>query len=151
MERKEVGFERRRCGFSIWQEASRELPGKTVEDNPSFLREWSNRLYADAHSRNSSGNKRFGLSRATAILHFMTGGEFPIYDSRVRRAIRRLTGSPAPDTIRWYLGLYRRMFSELKNICNTTARSLDKALFACGGKALEHSQMRGCQNSEDRK
>ena len=34
--------------------------------------------------------KRFGVPRATTLLHFVSGGRFPIIDSRVRRAIVKL-------------------------------------------------------------
>lgn len=122
--------------FPAWMDAARELPGfdlgkASVEE---FLNTWSEHLYPDASSKSVDGQKRFGLSRTTALLHFMSAGKFPICDSRVRTAIRRLTNRRAPDEVKWYLASYIPLFEDLAGQCCTSPRSLDKALFAYGRK-----------------
>jgi hypothetical protein len=77
--------------------------------------------------------KRFGLSRATTIAHFISVGEFPICDKRVRKAVKRLCSVQAPNDVSWYLRSYIPIFEELKTACGASARKLDKALFAYGG------------------
>jgi hypothetical protein len=53
----------------------------------------------------------------------------------VRRAIRRLTGGRAPNTVEWYLKAFRDLFQAIATECGAlTKRSVDKALFAYGGK-----------------
>ena len=83
-------------------------------------------------SRSGDGKKRFGLSRATTLLHFMSAGAFPIYDSRVRRAVKRLCNERAPGNMDWYLKSYIPVFRDLLRACGASARDLDKALFAYG-------------------
>src|ERR1700686_291859 len=78
--------------------------------------------------------KRFGLSRATTLLHFIRGGRFPIFDSRVVVAITRLSGLPAEYTVRWYVDKCCQMFSELAAACGSLddVRAVDRALFCYG-------------------
>jgi hypothetical protein len=81
--------------------------------------------------------KRFGVPRATTLLHFVSGGRFPIIDSRVRRAIARLCDDHVPpNTVRWYLDSFRPLFSELAALCKTEddSRILDKALTSYGSR-----------------
>ena len=73
--------------YRIWMQAASEMPkcpeGKGVAD---FLDDWANRKYTDEWPSRSV-EKRFGLSRATTLLHFLSRGSFPIFDSRVRTAM----------------------------------------------------------------
>jgi hypothetical protein len=98
-----------------------------------FLEDWSSREYRDVF-KNGSRKKRFGLSRATTLLHFISGGRYPIFDSRVKTALARLLGRPKlSDTVRSYLDSYIPLFKELADHCETNDfRMLDKALFSYG-------------------
>src|SRR5512133_1110209 len=60
--------------------------------------------------------KKFGLSCATTLLHFISGGPLP-FDSRVRRAMTRLLSSTVPNTVRWYLDSYVPLFSAVAVLC----------------------------------
>ncbi len=122
--------------YDIWNMAALELPQCPGADNvEGFLRGWSGRQYADRSS--PSGTKRFGLSRSTTLLYFISGTRYPIFDTRVRRAIGRMTGSNAPNTVQWYVESYCPRFSELAERCTTKdLRLLDKALFSYGAKTL---------------
>jgi len=64
--------------FEVWSAAAAELGGRLREhqlDPLDFLSAWS----VETGTRS---NKKFGLSRATTLLHFISGGTYPIYDSR---------------------------------------------------------------------
>jgi hypothetical protein len=87
--------------------------------------------------------KRFGVPRATTLLHFVSGGRFPMIDSRVRRAIARLSNDHVrpKNTVSWYLESFRPLFSELAALCKAEGdlrmlRMLDKALLSYGSNAL---------------
>lgn len=119
--------------YPVWKKAAEESP-KRPEDSAisDFLTDWSQRSYTDLY-RNKSQTKHFGLSRATTLLHFLSGGRFPIFDGRVRRAIKRLLGSSAPNTVSWYLDSYCKLFREVADLCGTEdRRALDMALFSYG-------------------
>jgi hypothetical protein len=89
--------------YEIWMQAASELPVCPPDERvPDFLNDWSQRKYRDVY-RNGATEKPFGLSRATTLLHFLSGGQFPIFDSRVRKAMTRLLNSPVPNTVGWYL------------------------------------------------
>jgi len=119
--------------YLIWKQASKELPA-CPKDNEveAFLNEWSKRTYIDKFPNGAAKKKRFGLSRATTLLHFISGGRFPILDSRTRGAIARLYDCPARNDVHWYLNVFWRRFSELAALCGTMddLRRLDKALFS---------------------
>lgn len=121
--------------YLIWMQAASELP-KCPEDSEveNFLVDWSERKYTDEFASGPM-EKRFGLSRATTLLHFISGGRFPIFDSRVRKAMNRLLGITVPNNVRWYLDCYRPLFSEVAALCGTEdVRIVDKALFSFGGR-----------------
>jgi hypothetical protein len=123
-----------KVAFPIWTEAAERLPKCPEEGSAlSFLEEWSGKAYTDVY-KNGPRTKRFGMSRATTLLHFLSGGRYPIYDSRVRTAIARLLHQPAlPDEVSAYAERFLPIFSELANSCKTDdLRMLDKALFAYG-------------------
>jgi hypothetical protein len=122
--------------YRIWMEAARELPKCPDEGEVrTFLDYWSGKAYTDEFT-SKSVTKHFGPPRATTLLHFVSGGRFPIFDSRVRKAYARLNGSSMPpNTVEWYLNSYCPFFSELAALCECkadTSRILDKALFSYG-------------------
>jgi hypothetical protein len=120
--------------YLIWERAAQELPKCPDESGVAvFLEDWSSREYRDVF-KNGSRKKRFGLSRATTLLHFISGGRYPIFDSRVKTALARLLGRPKlSDTVRSYLDSYIPLFKELADHCETNDfRMLDKALFSYG-------------------
>ena len=87
---------------------------------------------------NKSVQKRIGLSRATALLHLVSGGSFPIYDIRVRAAIAQLCECKLPpNTVNYYQNSFCPLFIELADRCKTRddLRKLDKALFSYGASA----------------
>ena len=126
--------------YLIWKKAAQELP-KCPEENAvavrDFLNDWSGRLYTDEFP-SKSVQKRFGLARATTLLHFLSGGRYPIFDSRVRTAVARLLNSrKLPNTVEYYSDSFLPLFKGLADCCKTTddPRKLDRALFTYG--ALE--------------
>ena len=122
--------------YAIWMQAAEELPStRIVElDVFAFLKDWASREYTDAQ-RVRLVRKRFGLSRATTLLHVLSGGDYPICDARVRRAYKRLTGRPAPNRLDWYLNTYLKFFAAVSLECGTQNRRLvDQALFAYGSR-----------------
>ncbi len=120
--------------YPIWMQAALESPRCPEEDRlVAFLEDWSGRTYVDEYS-SGVRTKRFGLSRATTLLHFISGARYPIFDSRVRTAIARLTGSAIADlTVPKYFEYYA-LFKELLSRCESEddPRKLDKALFSYG-------------------
>ena len=74
-------------GYDVWMQAKAEMPRCPEEGGISgFLRDWSERRFAAGKDQ----IKRFGLSRATTLLHFISGGRYPILDARVLAAMTRL-------------------------------------------------------------
>jgi hypothetical protein len=120
--------------YPIWEQAAEELP-KCPEKREvaAFLEHWSNRAYTDI-LKNGPRKKHFGLSRTTTLLHFLSGGSYPIFDSRVKTAFVRLLALPKlPGTVSSYLDSYVPLFEELADCCETNDfRMLDKALFSYG-------------------
>jgi hypothetical protein len=123
--------------YIIWQQAEAEQPRCPADEQAvSFLDNWSSRTYEDVFPAKRV-NKRFGLSRATTLLHFLSGGRFPIYDSNVIEATRRLYGVSPSYTANYYWNVFYPQFQELAAECKTDDfRRLDKALFSCGGTRL---------------
>ena len=124
--------------YQIWMQAASELPACPDESRVAdFLQNWSERKYTDKYGSRAV-QKRFGLSRATTLLYFISGGRFPIFDSRVRRAMTRLLNSSVRNNVRWYVDSYCPLFSEIATLCGAEdARAVDKALFSFGGRSLE--------------
>lgn len=123
--------------YQIWMQAASELP-VCPEDIQvaAFLNDWFGRKYTD-YLPIRIVEKRFGLSRATSLLHFISGARFPIFDSRVRKAMTRLLGSRVSNTVCWYQDSYCPFLSEISALCGTRdLRMVDKALFSYGGPAL---------------
>lgn len=129
--------------FVAWKQAGVELPATNIQtiDFSMFLNDWSSRKY-DGQHKLSSIRKTFGLSRATTLSHFMSGGSFPIFDARVRRAVARLTCSRMPYTLPCYLDVYVPVFHEIAEACGTTnLRAIDKALFSYRGRRKSVTQI----------
>jgi hypothetical protein len=120
--------------YKIWMQAAAELPKCPTDDNvAAFLNDWQFRTYRDEYRSGETRDKRFGLSRSTTLLHFLSGGRYPIFDSRVQAAIERLLGIRVKYTIPWYLDSYCPIFSEIAELCEATdQRMVDRALFAYG-------------------
>ncbi len=116
--------------FKIWMQVASKLP-PCPDDNgvASFLRQWSEASYTDLRKSGVVVEKRFGLARATTLLHFISGGHYPIFDARVRTAIKRLLDCSVPNTIEWYLDRFCSVFREIAATCGTDdPRTLDQAL-----------------------
>jgi len=120
--------------YLVWEQAAEELP-KCPEESAvaAFLENWSDREYTDEFRNGQKRKKHFGVPRATTLLHFISGGRYPIFDARVRTAIARLLGQPElPNTVRSYVDSLP-LFQELAEQCEAQDfRMLDKALFSYG-------------------
>lgn len=120
--------------YDVGMQAKAELPKCADKEGiTAFLTDWAERKFAAGRDQ----RKRFGLSRATTLLHFVSGGQYPILDARVVTAMARL-GSPIDDreTIGGYLTSFCHLFSELAAVCGASdtegLRRLDNALFNYG-------------------
>jgi len=128
--------------YQIWMQAASELPRCPDENRVAdFLDNWSERKCRNEYRSGEVQQKRFGLSRATTLLHFISGGRFPIFDSRVRIAMTRLLNSSVPNKVRGYLDSYCPLFSEIAARCGTEdVRVVDNALFCFGDRSLQFSK-----------
>jgi hypothetical protein len=122
--------------YDVWMQARAELPECPEKAGiTAFLTNWSERKFPAGKDQ----EKRFGLSRATTLLHFVCGGQYPILDSRVVSAMMRL-GSPIDNdkTIDGYLNSFCPLFSALAVVCDLSGieglRKLDNALFKYGAE-----------------
>lgn len=116
--------------YKVWMQAAKELP-ECPSDNGAadFLMDWSQRKYTDRFKTGVVRKKHFGLARATTLLHFISGGRFPILDSQVRKAIALIAGCRVSNTVSWYINSYIPLFRKIAAACNTSdPRMLDKAL-----------------------
>ncbi|MEK7405623.1 MAG: hypothetical protein AAB225_10995 [Acidobacteriota bacterium] len=121
--------------YKIWRRAASELPECPTDDKDAadFLNRWSQMNYTDVRKTGAVVKKRFGLARGTALLHFISGGRYPLLDARVRTAVRRLLSSRAPNTVEWYLNVFYPLFRKIAATCGTKdARTLDQALVRYG-------------------
>jgi hypothetical protein len=118
--------------YDVWMQAKAELPKCPEEDGvANFLRDWSDRTFAAGKEK----PYRFGLSRSTTLLHFISSGRYPILDSNVDSAMTRL-GSPLD--ICGYLHCFCPLFSKIASACGVSGteglRKLDNALFMYGSE-----------------
>jgi len=123
--------------YKTWMVAAEKLPRCPPEDSlVQFLEDWSNRKAAYNFRNGNMQERRFGLSRATTLLHFISGGKYPIFDSRVRTALTRLCSPPpaADATPGNYVKVYCPLITKLAIDCGVEnePRTLDKALFSYG-------------------
>ena len=131
--------------YRIWILASHECPKCPQErEVRQFLNRWSNEIYTDEFPGRIV-EKHFGLSRASALLHFVSGARYPIFDARVRRAIERLGFSTVKNTLDWYIDSFCPYFDELAVLCETQddRRLLDKALFSYGDRTYSEMFSKG--------
>lgn len=121
--------------YVVWMQAASECPPCPTDDRIArFLLDWSSRAYEDRFATRTV-KKRFGLSRATTLLYFLSNGRFPIFDSRVRRAMALLTGRSVSNTVRGYIDSYLPLFARITASCGTKDfRTVDQALFSYGAK-----------------
>lgn len=125
--------------FVVCKQAANELPRFELGHTNvrQFLSDWADRSYTDQYDSGLVRRKKFGLSRATTLLHALSKGTYPIFDSRVRAGYRRLTGQSAKNNVNWYLDSYVEFFLNLAKECGTTdLKFVDNALFAYGRKQL---------------
>jgi hypothetical protein len=122
-----------KVAYIIWEKAAQELPKAPDEEElTGFLENWSNREYEDVF-KSGPIKKHFGLSRATTLLHFISGASYPIVDARVQTAVARLlNGRIWPYTVSSYVDSYVPVLKRLAEQCGTDSRTLDKALFSYG-------------------
>lgn len=120
--------------YAIWMQAAAQLPRRPADHGiHTFLNDWSERSYQDQYASGTTRVKRFGLSRASTLLHFISGARYPIFDSRVVAAVSHLLNSPVDYTVASYMDSYCPTFQRLADACQTTdVRLLDKALFSYG-------------------
>ena len=128
--------------YKIWVQASLEMPRCPDQNHiAEFLLDWSERKYRNEYKSSVVQERCFGLSSATTILHFISGGRYPIFDSRVRRAASRVLDSPVANTVQWYLDSYCPLVSRVAIECGVTdVRSVDRALFCYGARRLPCSK-----------
>src|ERR1035438_10413385 len=62
--------------YDVWMQTKAELPTcPEKKDIAAFLKEWSERRFLEGHRKDGQPVKHsFGLSRATTLLHFISGG-----------------------------------------------------------------------------
>ncbi len=124
---------------------------KTIIDKPpccpgpdeiaKFLGDWSETLCTYSYG-NGTAKKRFGLPRATTLLHFISAGEYPILDSWVMKAFNGFRshhgilpkGTRVRDDIPSYLEKFCPVFKIITATCKTEdVRRVDQALIRyCG-------------------
>jgi hypothetical protein len=126
------------AAYDTWMQVKAELPKcPTKERIDEFLEVWSENKFAAGVDKKTGQvqQKRFGLSRSTTLLHFVSGGDYPILDSNVREAMARL-GSPIQEGISAYLNSFCPLISDLAAASGVSGteglRMLDNALFSYG-------------------
>src|SRR6266852_742750 len=132
--------------YGVWMEARGTLPPLLVHGNfddnfaKKFLEDWSKRTHAMLGKGGKVRNVRFGLARASTLLHFISGGRFPIYDSLVWYALHRM-GTPLPwemtVNVDAYLKTFYPLFYSIASRCGLSnspedLRRLDNALRCYG-------------------
>jgi hypothetical protein len=123
--------------YNTWKEIADKPPACPNEGGiVEFLDHRSNTMCAYAYG-DGTAKKRFGLPRATTLLHFISAGRYPILDSRVRTALEGFKSHPgilAPRTSigeegQSYLERFYPLFWRIAAACGTDdARRLDQAL-----------------------
>ena len=116
----------------------------------TFLNSWLRQTFLAA--KKDDRMKSFGLSRATTLLHFISGGRYPILDSNVASAMK-LLGVPVGETSEAYVVDFCRLFSELADDCGVSGlrglRKLDKALFSYGSNLrLSNFKLGPCSGAQ---
>ena len=120
------------CGRRAIARAMPTCPGE--ERVAEFLTEWSERKAKYKCRDGRVLEKKFGLSRTTTLLHFLSGARYPIFDSRVETAVKGLTGRRVDRTsLSDYEQVVRPLVAEIVWQGHTEdLRQVDRALFAYG-------------------
>lgn len=126
--------------YEVWQKIHGD-----VAQLKSWLKAKNHDAFLEYLAAKVAGNKRFGLSRATYVLHIFSKARFPILDSNVCAALHQLLDGRYRDTTFpkkiasscTYLSTFCPIIWDLEAECDTEAvpqrrRDLDKALFAYG-------------------
>lgn len=136
------------CARSVWLSLPRKRPELEEflkrRNYRSFLSQVADKRYVKA-CKGGLKYARFGLSRATYILHVFSKAQFPIYDSNTHLGICLLTHGyyndweiqrTKSDDPGWYLERFCAIIGDLQQQCaaNGSAflRDVDKALFQYG-------------------
>ena len=136
------------CAYQVWQRLpqTRESLARYLDrgEHREFLAHLARQSYRKA-SRGGITDAKFGLSRATYVLHIFSSAEFPIYDNNTHAGAHALTqgrfeGQIIPktkvDNPEWYLRTFCRIVQDLQEACQATdissRRAVDQALFCCG-------------------
>ena len=113
--------------YVIWMEAAETLPRCPGESRvATFLTDWPEKVYRDEYTNGTKQNKRFGLSRESTALHFISAGRYPIFDSRVVAALSRLMRSPVTYSVGAYMDSYCPALRTLRH--KRCARSRQSAI-----------------------
>lgn len=134
------------AAYDVWMQAKAELPTRPPESAlESFLSCWSHKQFLAGKRKDGQPLRQtFGLSRATTLLHVISGGDYPIMDAVVVEAMARL-GSPVRNTEEavGYLNSFCPLFFELAARCGASGmegrRRLDNALMMYGSADLFRS------------
>jgi len=84
------------AAYNVWMQAKQNPPQRPESDvidetfAARFLEEWSEQKFDMPVKGGEVKGKRFGLSYATALLHFISVRRFPIYDDGVWYGLERL-------------------------------------------------------------
>jgi hypothetical protein len=130
--------------YDVWTQGMAELPRCPAEDHiAEFLACWSEKKFWAGTTKGRHLEPSFGLSRGTTLLHLVSGGRYPIVDTRVEVAMSRL-GSPIEMTVDGYLS-FCTLFLELASACGVSGkkglRKLDTALFCHGLDSIRLSSI----------
>jgi hypothetical protein len=131
------------AAFEIWQLLSEKISEiKAIFEKLGKL----TILKYGSSGKGGQVTKRFGLARASTLIHFLTSGKYPIYDSNVHKGIYGLTlgmfrGVRIPRyfagrglTVAAYCDVFCPAVQELLLASDRTMRSVDRALFTYGSK-----------------
>jgi hypothetical protein len=138
------------CAYSSWQQIPSRLPTLKQQldrqEYSRFLTDLAEMQYEKTARGGHLTEARFGLSRATYVLHVFSRGNYPIYDRWTHCAMYQLTdGEYRGQRIHkskhsqptWYLENFVPFVREVASVCNAAndqrgLRNVDKALFAYG-------------------
>jgi len=136
------------AAYDVWMQAKATPPENPGEDKidddwaRTFLQTWSDKTFAKPAIGGIVQDTRFGLARASTLLHFISGGRFPIYDSWVWYGAKQLGRRlPYEMSVDAYLTKFCPMFTALASECGLSQnsddlRKLDNALRCYGRKSV---------------
>jgi hypothetical protein len=131
-----------RVAYHTWKAIIADPPHCPGQDEiDRFLNKWSETLCLYTYG-DGTAKKRFGLPRATTLLHFLSAGAYPILDSWVMKALNGFKSQPGllprtikvTDEVRSYLETFCPVFKKLEHACETDdTHRLDHALMRYAG------------------